>query len=233
MTAYTLTMRFRSLLGFPLLCACAVVLTSCNKMGDTLRLSAEDNVRIVEENLRHRAEVDTFFRSDPNSPFTRDTSISYGGINWFPVNPLYRGRSVLHRYDNPETVIVLGTKGEERPQLQYGYFEFSVPDEDGELRSLKMNVYKFTPYDTKRYALYKDHLSLWFTDRTTGHEAYEVGRYIELGVEHPEPAYVYTIDLNMAYNPYCAYSDLYSCAIPRKEDHLEIALRVGEMKYHE
>jgi hypothetical protein len=30
-----------------------------------------------------------------------------------------------------------------------------------------------------------------------------------------------------------AHPALYSCAIPRKEDFVDIALRVGEMKYHD
>ena len=140
---------------------------------------------------------------------------------------------MLHRYQHADTVIVMGTKGEERKQLRYGFFEFVVPDEYGTPTTLRLNVYKFTPYDTKRYARYKDNLSVWFTDKTTGKETYDVGRYVEIGNENPDPTHVYTIDLNKAYNPYCAYSSLFSCAVPRKEDHLTIALRVGELKYHD
>jgi uncharacterized protein (DUF1684 family) len=48
-----------------------------------------------------------------------------------------------------------------------------------------------------------------------------------------ESTHVYVIDLNKAYNPYCAYSSLYSCAVPRQEDRLTIAVRAGELKYHD
>jgi uncharacterized protein (DUF1684 family) len=187
----------------------------------------------VRDNLAHRAEVDEFMRNGSGSPFKRDSTIQYEGIKWFPINPYFTGRSVLHRYENPETVSVYGTKGEERKNLRYGYFEFDVRGEDNMATAIRINVYKFTPYDAKRYALYRNNLSLWFTDKTTGKETYKVGRYVELGDENPDPYFVYTIDLNKAFNPYCAYSDLYSCAIPRKEDRLNIPLRVGEMKYHE
>ncbi|MEK9137084.1 MAG: DUF1684 domain-containing protein, partial [Bacteroidota bacterium] len=191
------------------------------------------SMMIVQDNLAHRAGVDSFFRYDKGSPFTRDSTIQYHGLNWFPVDVRYRGTSQLYRYDRPETVIVLGTKGEERKQLRYGYFTFTVPDKRGQPVVLRLDVYKFTPYDAKRYALYRDALSVWFTDETTGKETYGVGRYVEIGNEHPDPNHLYIIDLNKAYNPYCAYSDLYSCAVPRKEDHLDIELRVGEKKYHE
>ncbi len=196
-------------------------------------MSAADSVAIVSDNLRHRAEADEFFRDNPDSPFNKDTTIVYHGVKWFPVNPYFRGRSVLHRFANPETVSVYGTKGEERKNLRHGYFEFDVPDEHAAMKTIRINVYKFTLHDKRRYELYKNMLSLWFTDKTTGKETYNVGRYIELGEENPDPNFVYTIDLNKAFNPYCAYSDLFSCAIPRKEDHLNIALRAGEMKYHE
>jgi uncharacterized protein len=206
---------------------------SCSRKPAPAQLSPADSLAIVLDNIAHRAEVDSFFRFDESSPFKRDTTISYHGIKWFPIDVRYRSISKLHPYAAPETVIVLGTKGEERKQLRYGYFTVTVPDGRGQSVSLKIDVYMFTPYDTKRYALYKDALSVWFTDETTGKETYSVGRYVEIGNKDADPDHLYTIDFNKAYNPYCAYSNIFSCAVPRKEDHLNIALRVGEMKYHE
>lgn len=206
---------------------------SCHHGPSLPPLSPADSVRIIRENEVHRAEADLFFRSDPASPFVRDSSIRYHGINWYPINPRFCGRSVLHRYDQVDTVTVMGTKGEERRQLRYGYFEFAVPGETAGPVLIRLQVYKFTPYDPQRFLRYQHHLSTWFTDRTTGRETYHVGRYVEIGEEQHSPTAEYTIDLNKAYNPYCAYSALYSCAIPRDEDRLDIALRVGELKYHE
>lgn len=219
-------------MGMLIAAAGLIFLSSCSKKAGLQTLSGGDSLAIVADNLAHRAEVDSFFRYDENSPFRRDTLVAYQGINWFPINPYYRGQSTLHRYDHPDTVDVLGTKGEKRRELRYGYFEFVVPGELGNPTMLRLNVYKFTPYDGQRYVLFKDNLSVWFTDKTTGEETYGVGRYVEIGNERSDPSSVYTIDLNKAFNPYCAYSNLYSCAIPRKEDHLDVALRVGEMKYH-
>lgn len=211
----------------------SLIPAGCGKTRHRPTLSPQDSVAIVQDNIKHRAAMEDFFRNSPDSPFQRDSTIHYEGIKWFPINPYFQGRSVLHRYENPETVTVMGTKGEERRNLRYGYFEFDVPDEDGTVKTIRINVYKFTPHDAKRYALYRNVLSVWFTDKTTGKETYNVGRYVEVGEEHPDPNFIYTIDLNKAYNPYCAYSDLYSCAIPRKEDHVDLAVRVGEKKYHD
>ena len=196
-------------------------------------LSAADSATIIDENLAHRDAMDLFFQTDPSSPFMRDTSVDYNGIRWFPINPLYRGTSMLHRYANPETVIVMGTKGEARRELRYAYFEFPVPDVEGRPVLIRLNAYKFTPYDADRYHRYRNALSVAFTDETTGKETYDVGRYLDVGDENPDPTFVYTLDLNKTFNPYCAYSNIFSCAVPRDEDHIPVPLRVGEMRYHE
>lgn len=214
------------------MCICAgTILVSCAKEQRFPVLTSADSLAIVQDNIRHRESAHEFFASSPDSPFQRDTTVSFVGLKWYPINPHFRGLSRLHRYSNPETVIVMGTRGEERRQLRYGYFEFPVPDEHGAPVIIRLNAYKFTPYDGKRYALYPDNLSVWFTDRTTGKETYGVGRYVEVEQENSDREYLYTIDLNKSYNPYCAYSDLFSCAIPRKEDHVDVALRAGEMAY--
>jgi hypothetical protein len=204
----------------------------CSNPHQPQKLSAVDSLAIVKDNRSHRASVDSFFVYDPGSPFKRDSSISYTGIRWYPIDPRYAVRSALHRYETPDTVDVMGTKGEIRRQLRYGYFEFALADTNGTAVPVRLNVYKFTPYDVKRYALFRDYLSVWFTDPTTGIETYHVGRYVEVGVEQPDPQYVYTIDFNKAYSPYCAYSGLYSCAIPRDEDRIPTPVRAGERMYH-
>ncbi len=213
--------------------AFAVFIAACSRTPSLPVLTRADSLKVIEDNMQYRAEKDEFFAHDPLSPFVRDTSARYHGINWFPVDPAYCGRSVLHAYADPETVVVMGTKGEARRQLRYGYFEFPFPGASGAPVMIRLNAYKFTPYDGDRYARYPEALSIWFTDSTTGRETYGVGRYIDGGEDMHDPNHAYVIDLNKAYNPYCAYSPMYSCAIPRKEDHLEVAVRAGEMKYHE
>ena len=210
-----------------------LLIVSCSRKPEMPPLSPADSTRIVQDNINHRVEVDAFFRDDSGSPFHRDSTITYRGIKWYPIDPRYCGQSVLHRYEHPDTVLVRGTKGELRHELRYGYFKFVVPDENGVPTPIRLNVYKFTPYDGQRYLLFKNNLNIWFTDRTTGKETYGVGRYVDLGNELPDESHVYSIDLNKAYNPYCAYSNFYSCPIPAKEDTLPLALRVGEMKYHD
>ena len=39
---------------------------------------------------------------------------------------------------------------------------------------------------------------------------------------------LYELDFNVAYNPSCYFSPMYSCPIPPKENHLSIAVQAGE-----
>ncbi len=205
----------------------SIVFLSCQKKESANQWSPEDSLKIVNEIVSHRQEAESFFRNHPDSPFNQDTTAHFSGIKWFEPDVRFYFKSRLFKYDKSEQVNVLGTKGEERQYLKYGYFkiEFPARPAGGEDSEYSLNVYKDADAAN-------NYLSIWFTDETTGKETYGVGRYIEIGNEVPDPNYKYAIDFNKAFNPYCAYSEKYSCAVPRREDHLPITIRAGEMKYH-
>lgn len=205
----------------------ASLITGCAKeRSDDSDFSKEDSTRIVNEILAHRSGVDSSFKSDPKSPFVRDTSVRFTGIKWFAPDLKYYFTSRLNRYEKPETVQVYGTKGEARKYIRYGFFTFEF---DGE--NYNINAYKFAD-EPQRSPVYEKYLSVWFTDKTTGKETYHVGRYLEIGEENDNTDHLYTLNFNNAYSPYCSYSTLYSCAMPGREDHLPIAINAGELMYH-
>ena len=70
-------------------------------------------------------------------------------------------------------------------------------------------------------------ISLPFTDLTNGNETYSGGRYIDL--EIPEGNTI-RIDFNKSYNPYCAYTEGYSCPIPPAENNLGYTITAGVKK---
>jgi uncharacterized protein (DUF1684 family) len=43
----------------------------------------------------------------------------------------------------------------------------------------------------------------------------------------------WTINFNMAYNPYCAYNESYSCPIPPQENDLKVEVKAGVKKFHD
>ena len=78
---------------------------------------------------------------------------------------------------------------------------------------------------------YRDYLGLMFTDKTSGKETYDAGRYIDFNIGDIKNDKL-VIDFNKAYNPYCAYvKGKYSCPIPPRENYLPIAIEAGEKNF--
>jgi uncharacterized protein (DUF1684 family) len=73
-------------------------------------------------------------------------------------------------------------------------------------------------------------LFLAFADETSTQETYGAGRYLDIK-KVPGSSSV-LLDFNKAYNPYCAYSDKFSCPFPPKENILSVPIRAGEKVYH-
>jgi uncharacterized protein (DUF1684 family) len=69
------------------------------------------------------------------------------------------------------------------------------------------------------------HLSVMFTDLTSGTETYAGGRYLDL---ERNPQGVYELDFNRAYFPYCYYNAGYECPYPPPENRLKVPIRAGE-----
>lgn len=182
---------------------------------------SEADKAYIKEVEAFRQNKDAEMKSSPGSPFVQDTAAHWAPLKYYPVNPAFKFSSILKQYEQQDTVVIFGTKGEERKYLRYGYFTWSFRNKE-----YRINVYKGRSRSGEEYA------SLWFTDETTGKETYGVGRYIDLELSN-DANHEYSVDFNLAYNPYCAYSSRYSCAIPHKEDYLPLAIEAGEKKFHD
>jgi len=71
-----------------------------------------------------------------------------------------------------------------------------------------------------------DALFVIFRDTTSGKKTYGVGRYVYVARSAST-----TLDFNKAFNPLCAYGPLFFCPIPPKQNHLPVAIPVGEKTY--
>jgi hypothetical protein len=176
----------------------------------------------------HRATLDSSMRFDSDSPFHRDSSVHFHGLRWYPSTYEFRCEALLHKSAAPVLMTIRGTKGEQRQVIRYGNLSFQFRGKE-----YRLNVYKFTDEELqKRGDDLRSYLMVWFTDKTTGSETYPVGRYVDIDRESPNPNHIYVLDFNKAYNPYCAYSSMYSCAVPTRDDVLDFAVTAGEKKYH-
>jgi uncharacterized protein (DUF1684 family) len=114
-----------------------------------------------------------------------------------------------------QTIVEMPTStGEMRRQRVVGTLEFVLK---GEPRKLLALVDDNAPN--------VDHVTVMFSDLTSGTETYPGGRYIDLA---RNPQGIYELDFNRAYNPYCYYNESYSCPYPPPENRLTIPIRAGE-----
>ncbi len=191
------------------------LITGCGK---NFTPEQEEFISKIEKS---RKEKNEWMKNDPNSPFNFKGKVEFHDLKYFDVDPDFVFKSRLYEYEPKDTITIFGTKGEERKTVRYGYVQFNYSGNE-----YKINVYKSLARNGMIY------YSIWFTDITTNKETYGVGRYIDFEKQE-DPDHIYEIDFNSAYNPYCAYSPDYSCAIPTKEDYIPIAIKAGEKKFHD
>ena len=162
--------------------------------------------------LRMRQEKDEFFRMHPQSPLEHRGS--FEGLRYFPYDAAYRVAARWEPAAQPRQVRIGTSTGEERDYLEAGTLRFTV---DGQERTLRGYVAPGRPHE----------LFVPFRDATSGKESYGAARYME--VELPRDGHA-LIDFNAAYNPFCAYSESYSCPLPPRENWLDVPIRAGEMQ---
>ena len=168
--------------------------------------------------LQARLAKDKSFMSGQNSPIPSSERSGFRGLLYYPINPELRFRAKLNRYASPKQIRLGTNTGEIRSGLRYGYFDFEV-----ENRTCRLNVYKLEDSPDRGASLF-----LPFRDATSGKETYGAGRYIDL---QENTSGIYDLDFNLAYNPFCAYNNEFSCPLPPAENILEVPIRAGEKKY--
>lgn len=196
----------------------ALLLFACKEEKKILTPEEQEYTKQIEH---IRTQIDRWMRTNPDSPFNGEYKVEFHPLNYYEPNMDFIFKSKLNEYSSKDTVKVYGTSGEIRTFVRYGYFDINYKN-----KIHKLNLYVGRTADGKTYP------SIWFTDETTNDETYGVGRYLNIRLVN-DPDHIYTIDFNAAYNPYCAYSKDYSCAIPLKEDHLNFAVEAGEKKFHD
>jgi uncharacterized protein (DUF1684 family) len=183
-----------------------------------VRDADDEDVKSIEA---MRKEKDYFFKQDPDSPIPHTLRAKFTGLAYFPADPKYRVRARLIKNPNPEKVVLATSKGIPREMIRYGVFEFEMDE-----KKQRLAAYKSVPQLGHHHE--SESLFVPFRDATSGKEAYGAARYLDIE-ERPTDAYV--IDFNLAYNPYCAYSDDYVCPFPPQENWLAIPIRAGEKNF--
>jgi uncharacterized protein len=189
-------------------------------VGDLFRISGPDAIK------RFRQGRDQLFRDHPQSPIEPDERQSFSGLHYFEPDPAYRVSARLEPGDQSELVIDTGGDDGAVTYRRIGRLEFTLAGQECALTVLSL-------------VQYAGGLFVPFRDLTSGHETYGGGRYLfdtakdtdGLVLELQPGSLDVTIDFNYAYNASCAYSPRWACPLAPPENHLQVAVRAGELVY--
>lgn len=155
-----------------------------------------------------------FFATDGQSPLTPGQKKGFKGLKYYPPNAELDLEVDVEEFHDKQVIRMQTTTGEVQVYERYGKFSFSVNGQPAEL------------------TIYRDDeggFFLPFVDSLASRETYPAGRYLEpvpLGNQR------FKVDFNLAYNPYCAYNEYWSCPLTPFENHLKVPIRAGEKLFH-
>jgi uncharacterized protein (DUF1684 family) len=125
----------------------------------------------------------------------------------------------LYEREDKKTIRMAYTKGEEQDVVRWGEFRFEIGDEGYLLQAYKRDVEE-------------EQLFVPFRDATSGQETYGAGRHLDPDAARNRTADgKWILDFNRAYNPWCVYSEDYTCPFVPQENRLAVSVRAGEKNY--
>ncbi len=134
---------------------------------------------------------------DKNAPSYR----SFGGLNWFSIDPGYRLQARFEAYAQPETVQIPTILGDVRDARVPGRAVFTLAGSEHSLLPI----------------LAGRKLFFIFRDETSREETYPACRFLYTDLSRNGSV---MLDFNYATNPPCAYTDHATCPLPPPENHL-------------
>lgn len=170
----------------------------------------------AEQIQKDRDEKDHLFKTHPHSPLTDSQKAHFSKLNYFPVDEDLRFELEIQEFKKKEKLDMQTNTGEIQHYIDFGKVEFTVDGKKTELHVYKNNTdpdYYFVPF--------------WDMTVKSG-ETYGAGRYLEL---HKTQNGKFILDFNVAYNPYCAYNERWSCPLTPPDNRLKVRIEAGEKKF--
>jgi uncharacterized protein len=165
---------------------------------------------------KERSMKDEFMTRHPESPFHVGEAAGFQGLTYYPVDEKFRLSGRLERLDAPKEASLRTNRDGQLTCRYVGDLRFNLDGEELTLRVYhageQVGPSVFVP----------------FRDKTCGEGSYDEGRYLILHLTEDDQ---YTVDFNLAFNPYCAYTDRYECGFPPPENDLPVAITAGEMMW--
>ena len=182
-------------------------------VSELVPLATHDRIEV----LKFRDELNRQYRDSSDSPLSEKDRNAFIQHDFYPYQAKYRVKARLELTPNAQTFDMSTSSGKSKKYRTYGIAHFTIDKVEYELEVYESLRLKVLPE-------YADHLFLPFKDLTTGISTYGTGRFLDLTKSLGETL---IIDFNQCYNPYCAYSDGYSCPITPSQNFIDITLEAG------
>jgi uncharacterized protein len=170
-----------------------------------------------ESMAKHRQEYKDDFLKNANSPL-KQADLTF--IDFYEIDSTFKVKSSFMKTNDKVTFKMPTSDGKQKEYFKYGVLTFTLK---GQIQQL--SVYRSLAL--MKIPQYKNYLFVPFKDQTNGTETYGGGRYLDLQITDIQEGTL-ILDFNKAYNPYCAFSNGYSCPIPPQDNHLKIGIKAGE-----
>lgn len=177
--------------------------------------------RYLKKLVKHRLEKEAEFKDPSESPLKEEAK-QFPGNEYFIGDYTYLVEARVEKVDDGEPFKMPTSN----PDRQKTYVPYAKLHFELEGKSWTLTAY-FSP-QVARMPGYEDYLFLPFTDLTNSEGTYGGGRYLDMRIPTGNTV---MIDFNKCYNPYCAYSDGWSCPIPPKENFMEMRVEAGVKDY--
>lgn len=174
----------------------------------------------IEEIRAFQNKLNNDYLDANNSPLGRDKISDFkekGGHEYFEINP---GLVFVAHLDRSHSEKNIGFQTSSDRIAMYD----KIGEAIFEYNSIEHRLSIYESHYSRLMPEYKDLLFLPFNDLTNGESTYGGGRYIDVKKSKSDKL---IIDFNKSYNPYCAYSDNYSCPVPPKENFLNFEVNAG------
>ena len=189
-----------------LACFCCIASTPTFSQSDS---------ELVAEVLVWQEQLNTEYAGE-HSPLDSSNLLTFESLPFFPIDLTYRVEAKLEYVNG--VPFKMPTSTERTPlYVQYALAHFTIND-----TAYALPVYQ--NIGLMKNPDYSDYLFIPFTDYSNGNTTYGGGRYLDARIPDGN---VLIIDFNKAYNPYCAYSNRFSCPIPPSESALETFIKAG------
>ena len=192
---------------------------SCNSVNQKSKSVSKSNA-YIQSILDDRAKL------EKETADTNITRFNAEEIARFKIKPrqyfypdtLYIVKAVF-TLDTNTPVFRMPTNTGRKPKFRiYGYLDFSLHD----------TACLLTAYQYMEDLSDSGFLFIPFGDKTNDYTTYGGGRYLDIPIPTTDTV---ILDFNKAYNPYCSYSDRWSCTLVPPVNMLDVSVLAGEKIY--